>query len=207
MAANYRKDVFWSAEDEGWIATSPEFPGLSAFGESDIEALAELNNAIEAASETYASEGWRLPEPGASRGDFSGQLRLRIPKYLHAAATRRAQAEGVSLNSMLQAFIAVGLGASQGSEDLQKRAEALLQFAMSQVDLHELAAGKLAAEAWIPSSGKTGQRRKLAAFPLYADTGPSDDPWLPINASGFGAPLKRFKPESAIDLVPNEVIK
>jgi predicted RNase H-like HicB family nuclease len=61
--ANYSYQVFWSEADEGYIAICPEFPNLSAFGETAEEALAELKVALELAIETYREEGWPLPEP------------------------------------------------------------------------------------------------------------------------------------------------
>ena len=38
----YSMVVQWSEEDEGYIATIPEFTGLSAFGVTKEEALKEL---------------------------------------------------------------------------------------------------------------------------------------------------------------------
>ena len=39
--------VFYSEEDEGYIAVVPELPGCSAFGETPEEALKEVKIAIE----------------------------------------------------------------------------------------------------------------------------------------------------------------
>lgn len=38
----YKIEVFYSAEDEGYIAIAPELPGCSAFGETRDEALKEI---------------------------------------------------------------------------------------------------------------------------------------------------------------------
>jgi SOS-response transcriptional repressor LexA len=62
---NYSFNVFWSEEDEAYIAVCPEFPGLSAFGETAEQALAEIEVALDMAIETYQEEGWTLPEPTA----------------------------------------------------------------------------------------------------------------------------------------------
>jgi len=40
----------------------------------------------------------------------SGQFRQRIPKTMHARLTARAEREGVSLNTLVTAMIAEGLG-------------------------------------------------------------------------------------------------
>lgn len=107
---NYRKYVAWSDEDQAWIATSPDFPGLSAAADSDVDALAQLRDVLEGAIATYQEEGWPLPEPQPLQTEYSGQLRLRLPRSLHAAAVQRAEEEGISLNSLLQCFVAQGLG-------------------------------------------------------------------------------------------------
>jgi len=38
--------VFWSGEDDGYIAVAPDFPGCSAFGKTWPEALTELQSAM-----------------------------------------------------------------------------------------------------------------------------------------------------------------
>ena len=63
MALHYPAEVFWSDEDEGWIAVTPDLPGCSAFGASRPEALAELEPAIEAWIEAARAAGNAIPEP------------------------------------------------------------------------------------------------------------------------------------------------
>ena len=58
---HYGFDVFWSEEDEGYIAKCPDFPGLSAFGESEEEALNEAKAALRLFLESLQSEGKRVP--------------------------------------------------------------------------------------------------------------------------------------------------
>lgn len=55
--------LHWSDEDGGYIANCPEFPGLSAFGESPDEAIAEAQVALELMVENYRETGQSLPEP------------------------------------------------------------------------------------------------------------------------------------------------
>ena len=43
--------VFWSDEDSGYIATCPNFKGLSGFGTTATAALYELNTAISIANQ------------------------------------------------------------------------------------------------------------------------------------------------------------
>lgn len=105
---NYSYNVVWSDEDNCWIATSPEFPRLSAFGESPGEAFNEFEIALKAAIETYKEEGWELPQPKKVQ-DYSGQFRVRVPKKLHAQLAHQAESEGVSLNTLVVSYLAGGL--------------------------------------------------------------------------------------------------
>lgn len=127
MNSNYSFNVFWSDKDGVYFAVSPEFPTLSAFGDSPEEALAELQPIIEIAVEGYQEKGWPLPVPRAHI-EHSGQLRLRLPKSLHAAAAKQAELEEVSLNTWILATIAEKLGFASVSNNV---ATALTQVAQS----------------------------------------------------------------------------
>ncbi len=52
-----------------------------------------------------------MPEPRLSpqRREFSGKFNVRVPKSLHAALASEAQAEGVSLNQLVVAKLALHL--------------------------------------------------------------------------------------------------
>lgn len=136
--ANYSYRVAWSKDDESYIATSPEFPGLSAFGDTATEALEELGSVIEAALEVYAEEGWTPPEPETLHR-YSGQFRLRLPKSLHAGLAERAAGEGVSLNMLAVQYLAKGL---EGSNHRDWIREELRQAAMDIVSNPDDAWGK-----------------------------------------------------------------
>jgi predicted RNase H-like HicB family nuclease len=98
--SDYSVMIRWSDEDEGYIATSPELSGLSAFGDTPEEALGELKIARDGYLEVFKEDGCDLPNPQVVKS-YSGQLRLRLPKSLHEALSIEAQNEGVSLNSYI----------------------------------------------------------------------------------------------------------
>jgi predicted RNase H-like HicB family nuclease len=54
----YSVRVAWSEEDAAFIAQSPEFRGITAFGASYGEAVTELEQALQLAVETHEEEGW-----------------------------------------------------------------------------------------------------------------------------------------------------
>jgi predicted RNase H-like HicB family nuclease len=96
----YPVSVFWSDEDEGFIAIAPDLPGSSAFGETQPEALAELEHAIEAWIDAALAAGNPIPEPTrpVAETEPSGRLLVRMPKQLHGSLARAAKNEGISLN-------------------------------------------------------------------------------------------------------------
>ncbi len=97
----YPAEVFWSDNDEGFIAVAADLPGCSAWGANEGEAITELRHAIEAWIEAAAAAGNLVPAPSkpASAEKYSGKLLLRLPKSLHADLDRQAKGEGTSLNS------------------------------------------------------------------------------------------------------------
>ncbi len=60
---DYHINIFYSEEDQGYIADIPDLEPCSAFGETPAQALAELELAKEAWLETARVEGKPIPEP------------------------------------------------------------------------------------------------------------------------------------------------
>jgi predicted RNase H-like HicB family nuclease len=101
----YPVSIKWSDEDMGFIATIPGIQGLSAFGESPDRALNELELAAQAFFQSLKKAGKPIPVL-EKMIPFSGQLRLRMPKSLHAELSHAAENEGVSLNTYLVSLLA-----------------------------------------------------------------------------------------------------
>jgi predicted RNase H-like HicB family nuclease len=62
MQAHYHINVFWSDEDDCWIADVPDLRYCSAHGETPEEAVAEARVATELWLETAAAAGMPIPE-------------------------------------------------------------------------------------------------------------------------------------------------
>ncbi len=92
--------IKWSDSDDGFIATVPELEGLSAFGNTPEEAAKELSEAKELYLEVLEEDGEEIPEPDLLK-PYSGQIRLRLPRELHASLSERAKQENISLNTYL----------------------------------------------------------------------------------------------------------
>jgi predicted RNase H-like HicB family nuclease len=61
--SHYHINVFYSAEDGGYIADIPDLDSCSAFGATPEEAVAEVERAKEAWLAAAAESGRVIPEP------------------------------------------------------------------------------------------------------------------------------------------------
>jgi predicted RNase H-like HicB family nuclease len=116
----YPAQVFWNDEDEGFIAIAPDLPGCSAFGESQSEAIAELQNAIVVWIEAAKAAGNPVPEPSRSKPEprVSGKLLLRLPRSLHAVLIQGAKSENTSLNQYILYLLAAGSNTHTGQQQV-----------------------------------------------------------------------------------------
>ncbi len=60
---DYHINIFFSAEDEGYIADIPDLPHCAAFGKTQEQALAEVLKAKAAWLEAARAENKPIPEP------------------------------------------------------------------------------------------------------------------------------------------------
>jgi antitoxin HicB len=99
----YPKQVFWSDEDEGFIAIAPDLPGCSAFGETEHDAISELDEAIVAWIAAAETAGNVVPTPSkpAEQKEFSGKVLVRMPRELHRCLADAAHKDDVSLNQYI----------------------------------------------------------------------------------------------------------
>ena len=82
MPHKYAIEIFYSDEDEGFIAVVPELAGCSAFGETEEEALSEVKVAIGLWLDTAREEGREIPEP-SGREQQRRSLRARALRANH----------------------------------------------------------------------------------------------------------------------------
>ena len=61
--SDYHINIFYSAEDECYVADIPDLPHCSAFGHTPEEALAEVQSAKEGWLAVAREEGVPIPEP------------------------------------------------------------------------------------------------------------------------------------------------
>jgi antitoxin HicB len=113
--SRYRVELFWSDEDQEFVATAPQFgSGVSALAETPEAALREMQVVLGLIEDYYQEEGRALPAVPA----HSGQLRVRMPKSLHATLAARARLEEVSLNTLIVSYLSSCVGRIEGGGDL-----------------------------------------------------------------------------------------
>ena len=67
----YEVIIFWSAEDEAFVAEVPELPGCMAHGVTQEEALANMHQAAQLWVDTAREFGDHILEPKGRRLVFS----------------------------------------------------------------------------------------------------------------------------------------
>ncbi len=97
-----------SSEGGGFLVSAVELPGCVATGETEVEALEELRDAIRSWIRTAREFGDEVPPP-ASKHRYSGKFVVRVPAYLHRSLALRAGAEGVSLNQLVSTLLSGGV--------------------------------------------------------------------------------------------------
>ena len=104
----------------GFMFTMPDIPGVVADGETELAAIADGREAFLATVSALVDMGREVPVPAFSADDLtpaaaSGKVLARMPRSMHLQLAARAKTEGVSLNALLLAFIAEGLGRRQSA--------------------------------------------------------------------------------------------
>jgi predicted RNase H-like HicB family nuclease len=111
--AKYPIKLFYSTEDEGYIAVVPDLPGCSAFGTTEAEALKEVRIAQELWLKAARKDRRAIPKP-SSILKFSGKILVRAPRTLHAELVERAKEEGLSLNQLIVYLLGKATGGADG---------------------------------------------------------------------------------------------
>ena len=104
-----------AADGGGLLFTMPDIPGVMADGATEMQAIADGREAFMTTVSAMVDLGQEVPAPAFNAQDFtpasaSGKVLARLPRSMHLQLTARAKTEGVSLNSLVLAFIAEGLG-------------------------------------------------------------------------------------------------
>jgi antitoxin HicB len=94
-------------EGGGYSISFPDLPGCWSDGGTPEEAIANGRDALRAWLAVARELGDDVPKPFSA---VSGRFVQRVPRSLHAQLIARAKAEGVSLNTLVVALVAQGIG-------------------------------------------------------------------------------------------------
>jgi antitoxin HicB len=115
-------------DDEGdWIARVEELRGCTAHGATQAEALAELEQAKREWIQAALEDGIDIPEPEAEKPLPSGKWVQRVSRRLHRDLKNIAEAEGTSLNSLMEMIGARYVGEVRAREVGREHDDAFLQ--------------------------------------------------------------------------------
>ena len=99
-AEEYTYRVFWSEEDEAFIAVADEFKSLSNIADTQAGALAGMVDLLkDVFREMYRSK--ETPPVPLSKRRFSGRISLRITPEQHRRLAMESLEQGVSINQLL----------------------------------------------------------------------------------------------------------
>lgn len=99
-AEEYTYRVFWSDDDQEYVATVAEFPSLSCLEDDQVEALVGLVDVVRSVLEDMAASAEMPPTPLGKRV-YSGKFALRMTPEQHRRVAIEASEQGVSINHLL----------------------------------------------------------------------------------------------------------
>ena len=102
----YTYRVTWLAEDGEYVGLCAEFPSLSWLVPTPEEAFSGIRQVVAESLDDMRANDETPPRPIAAR-NYSGKFVVRIPPETHRALALRAAEEGVSLNRLVSARLAV----------------------------------------------------------------------------------------------------
>lgn len=97
MNLPYKIEIVKDNEFNSYVALCPELKGCITTGETEYEALKNLEDAKRVWLEDALKSDSNVPEPEAMR-KYSGEFKLRMPKSLHKKLAEHSRDEGISMN-------------------------------------------------------------------------------------------------------------
>ncbi len=93
-----------------WVIWVEELPGCISQGDTPEEATAMIREAMELWIGGHIEDGWEVPPPKDHFPEHSGKFQVRLPVGLHGRLAAVAKEQEVSLNQLVTAILAEGVG-------------------------------------------------------------------------------------------------
>ena len=97
MNLPYKIEIVKDNEFDSYVALCPELKGCITTGETEYEALKNLEDAKRIWLTDALESNGNIPEPEAMK-KYSGEFKLRMPKSLHKKLAEHSRDEGISMN-------------------------------------------------------------------------------------------------------------
>ena len=96
-------------EGGGYLIEFPDLPGCMSDGETIKETIENGYEAVSCWLQAAKETGRSIPQPG-ELDKQSGKWVQRVPKSIHLRLVKKAEAEGISLNTLVISIISEALG-------------------------------------------------------------------------------------------------
>ncbi len=103
---HYTYRVTWSQEDNEHVGLCAEFPSLSWLAATPEKALSGVRRVVDEVVADLQAAGEPVPEALAEK-KYSGRFIVRVPSLVHRALATEAAEQGVSINRLVSAKLAV----------------------------------------------------------------------------------------------------
>jgi predicted HicB family RNase H-like nuclease len=103
---HYTYRVTWSTEDQEHVGLCAEFPSLSWLASTPEKALAGIRRVVATVVDEMKASGEPVPQ-ALSEKEYSGRFMVRIPSAVHRTLATEAAEQGVSINRLVSAKLAV----------------------------------------------------------------------------------------------------
>lgn len=103
---HYTYRVTWSQEDGEHVGLCAEFPSLSWLAPTPEKALAGIRRVVDGVVADMQASGEPIPDALAEK-QYSGRFMVRVPSMVHRALATEAAEQGVSINRLVSAKLAI----------------------------------------------------------------------------------------------------
>ena len=103
---HYTYRVTWSEEDQEHIGLCADFPSLSWLASTPEKALGGIRRVVSSVVADMKASGEAIPDALADK-KYSGRFVVRVPPSVHRTLATEAAEQGVSINRLVSAKLAV----------------------------------------------------------------------------------------------------
>ena len=100
MALPYSMTLEADPYEGGYVVSFPDLPGCLTCADTAERAILNAEDAKRVWLESAIEDGQSIPLPN-DLANYSGQLRLRLPRSMHKQLVMQSEREGISMNQYI----------------------------------------------------------------------------------------------------------